>query len=145
MAQLLTWADIMYYELTMSSFARARTNENVNLKKGNLTETWPKANSRLIKSQFIAWLGISKWLRVILCFQLTKFFIRYIAWLGNGDIINKEANVTRKNGRVSRWSPPVPEIIKINILMMFCRSEGGQLVLLLVIMKALSGNMASVG
>ena len=54
-------------------------------------------------------------MRVILCFQLTKFFIRYIAWLGNGDIINKEANVTRKNGRVSRWSPRMPEIIKINI------------------------------
>ena len=54
---------------------------------------------------------------MILCFQLTKFFIRYIAWLGNGDIINKAANVTRKNGRVSRWSPSprMPEIIKINI------------------------------
>jgi len=42
----------MYYELMMSSFTRARTNENVNLKKDNLTETWTKANSRLIKSQF---------------------------------------------------------------------------------------------
>lgn len=39
----------MYYELMTSSFTRARTDEKVNLKKGNLTEIWPKANSRLIK------------------------------------------------------------------------------------------------
>jgi len=77
--------------------------------------------------------------------SLTKFFfIKDIGSMARISSIRRKMSL-EKNNRVSRWSPPVPEIIKINILMMFCRSEGGQLVLLLVIMKALSGNMASVG
>lgn len=44
-----------------------------------------------------------------------QVFYKVHSMAGEGDIINKEANVTRKNGRVSRWSPRMPEIIKINI------------------------------
>lgn len=32
-----------------------------------------------------------------------------------GEIINKDAKVNRKNGRVSRWFPAMPEVIKIKI------------------------------